>query len=103
MTTLASIKLSTNLVDAARADAAVFHRSIGGQVEHWANIGRAIEASPGYTLDRVRAALAGEFDAELLTVEERAFFDDLFGEDTAPTAAAKDFWATFKNAPNTDL
>ncbi len=103
-TSLTSIKLPTELVDAARSDAALFSRSIGGQVEHWANIGRAIESAQGFTLDRVRGALAGRFDASLLTDDEAVLFDDLFGAslDIPATAEARAFRASFAGQPNTD-
>ncbi len=38
------VKLSDELVRAARATAAAADRSIAGQVEHWAGLGRAVEA-----------------------------------------------------------
>ena len=76
----ASIKLSADLVAAARRDAGVFQRSVSGQVEHWARLGQAIEAAPGFTLDRVRAALAGKFHVDALTAEERVYFDDLLSD-----------------------
>lgn len=44
------VKLSDNLVNAARAAAPLAHRSLAAQVEHWAALGRAIEAS--LTLDQ---------------------------------------------------
>jgi hypothetical protein len=37
------VKLSDLLIDAARATAADADRSLAGQIEHWASIGRAIE------------------------------------------------------------
>jgi hypothetical protein len=77
MTSLSSIKLPTDLIEDARRDAAVFHRSIGGQVEHWARIGRAFEKIPGYTLDRVRAALDNQLDPGVLSADEWAIFADL--------------------------
>ena len=77
MSTLASIKLSVDLVDQARVDAGVFQRSIGGQVEHWARLGQAFEQVPGYTLDRVRAALEGRFNPDDLSEDEFAIYDDL--------------------------
>ena len=61
MSALASIKLPVDLIEAARQDAGVFSRSIGGQVEHWARIGQALESVPGYSVDRIRAALEGRF------------------------------------------
>ena len=102
--TLTSIKLPAELVDAARTDAAMFSRSIGGQVEYWANIGRAMESTPGYTLDRVRAALNGTYDAAALSGDEAELFEDLLWDamDGTHTAEARTFWAGFEGQPNTD-
>lgn len=100
-----TIKLAKPLVEAARAEADLLHRSIASQVEHWAAIGRAFESTPGFTLDRVRAALAGRYDAVRLAPEEREIFDDLLGEamETMQTPAAQEFWGKFARQPNTDL
>jgi hypothetical protein len=38
------IKLSGELVEEARHSAKLFHRSLTGQIEHWAVIGRVIES-----------------------------------------------------------
>lgn len=59
----------------------------------------------GFTLDRVRGALAGRFDASLLTDDEAVLFDDLFGAslDIPATAEARAFQAGFAGQPNTDL
>ena len=38
------IKLSGELVEEARSSAKLFNRSMTGQIEHWAAIGRAIES-----------------------------------------------------------
>jgi hypothetical protein len=38
------VKLSDELVTAARAEAEASQRSIAAQVEHWARLGRAVEA-----------------------------------------------------------
>ncbi len=38
------IKLSGDLVQDARSSAKLFHRSLTGQIEHWATLGRAIES-----------------------------------------------------------
>ncbi|MEB1764594.1 hypothetical protein VDR48_19820 [Xanthomonas campestris pv. campestris] len=85
----ASVKLSSALVDLAREDAPVFSRSIGGQLEHWARIGRAIEQAPGFTLDRVRAALEGRFDAASLTANERRHYYDLLDDELASPSSAE--------------
>ena len=45
------VKLSGELVEEARSSANLFHRSLTGQIEHWATIGRAVEAQlPGDAL-----------------------------------------------------
>ena len=98
--TLASIKLSVDLVDQARVDAGVFHRSIGGQVEHWARLGQAFEQVPGYTLDRVRAALEGRFSPDDLSEDEFAIFEDLEWQAVLiPTASSLAFAEAIKVEP----
>ena len=39
------VKLSDRLIDAARAVVADTDRSVAGQIEHWASIGRAVTAA----------------------------------------------------------
>lgn len=58
----------------------------------------------GFTLDRVQAALAGRFDASLLTADEAMLFDDLFGEslDVPATAEAREFCANFARRSRSD-
>ncbi|MGH7818273.1 MAG: TA system antitoxin ParD family protein, partial [Candidatus Binatia bacterium] len=50
-----AIKLSDEIVETARGEGRVMGRSIAGQVEHWARLGRAVERAPGFGYDRVRA------------------------------------------------
>ncbi len=38
------VKLSAQLVESARSSADLFNRSLTGQIEHWATLGRAIES-----------------------------------------------------------
>lgn len=38
------VKLSGDLVAEARHSAKLFHRSLTGQIEHWATLGRALES-----------------------------------------------------------
>jgi hypothetical protein len=37
-----------------------------------------MESDPGYTLERVRAAVRGEFDADLLEPDEERLFHDMW-------------------------
>lgn len=61
--------------------------------------------APYFTADRIRAALAGEFDASMLSTEEREYFDEMFGEamGSVMTPVGRAFWPTFEGKPNTDL
>lgn len=43
-----SIRLSDELVAAARRQAGLFHRSPPQQIEHWAAIGRVMETALSY-------------------------------------------------------
>lgn len=47
------VKLSDELVESARKEATSTDRSITGQIEHWAKIGRSVEAVLGH--EHVRA------------------------------------------------
>jgi ParD-like antitoxin of type II bacterial toxin-antitoxin system len=54
------VKLSGDLVEEARHSAARFHRSLTGQIEHWAAIGRAVEAQlPGDAVAALLEKLGG--------------------------------------------
>ncbi len=46
-----SVKLSDETVESARQQAALFQRTLGGQVDYWAKIGRLAELYPGLTFD----------------------------------------------------
>jgi len=97
---LASIKLPQDLVEQARREGAVFSRSISGQVEHWARLGQALEAAPGFTLDRVRAALEGKFDPADLSEDEWTIFDDMaFNSLAQPTDAERAAYAAIGAEP----
>ena len=56
-TAFASVKLPTALVDQAREAAQPMRRSVAGQVEYWATLGRIVEHS-GLTAQEAQAAIA---------------------------------------------
>ena len=56
------VKLSDPLVQAARAAADDADRSIAGQIEHWARLGRAVEAT--LSLEDTSRLKRGEFGAD---------------------------------------
>lgn len=66
----ASIKLSNTFVEVVRREADASHRSVGGQVEYWAKLGRAVENTPGFSLDKVRGAMEGRVRFEVIPVGE---------------------------------
>ncbi len=67
-----AVKLSDELVRAARSESRIWSRSMTQQIEHWARIGRAVERSSAVSRERVRSALAAELAFDELNAEERA-------------------------------
>jgi hypothetical protein len=53
-----SIRIDQTLYDQAKADAAAEHRSIAGQVEYWAKIGRAALDNPDLPVSFIAESLA---------------------------------------------
>lgn len=54
------VKLSGELVEEARSSAKLFHRSLTGQIEHWATLGRVIESQlPGDALSQLLKRVGG--------------------------------------------
>jgi len=53
----ASLKISAELYKDAQKAAELMHRSVPGQVEYWANLGRALERR-GATVQEIGATLA---------------------------------------------
>lgn len=84
----AAIKLSDSFVALARKEGGVMGRSIAGQVEHWARLGRAIERAPGFDYERIREVLAA-----------RASFDDLGADEQAVALAELEGY--LENLPRT--
>ncbi len=58
MTASTSIRIDQTLYDQARADAMVEHRSIAGQVEYWARVGRAALDNPDLPVAFIAESLA---------------------------------------------
>ena len=58
MTASTSIRIDQALYDQARADAMVEHRSIAGQVEYWARVGRAALDNPDLPVGFIAESLA---------------------------------------------
>jgi hypothetical protein len=57
MTTTTSIRIDQNLYDQAKIDAAAEHRTIAGQVEFWAKVGRAALDNPDLPVSFIAESL----------------------------------------------
>ena len=49
-----NVKISEEAMQAAREQAKLYHRTIGGQVDYWVSIGRLAENHPGLTFDHLQ-------------------------------------------------
>jgi hypothetical protein len=58
MSATTSIRIDKALYDHAKADAATEHRSISGQIEFWAKVGRAALDNPDLPVSFVAESLA---------------------------------------------
>lgn len=54
-----AVRISENLLIDARKHSKVDHRSITGQIEHWASIGKCVEENPDLTYDLIKEILIG--------------------------------------------
>ena len=58
MTTSTSIRIDQTLYEQARTEAQAEHRSIAGQVEYWAKVGRAALDNPDLPVSFIAESLA---------------------------------------------
>ncbi|MGA1841820.1 MAG: TA system antitoxin ParD family protein [bacterium] len=54
-----AIRISDELVNEAKKYSRIEHRSITGQIEHWARIGKCIEENPDLTYSLIKEILIG--------------------------------------------
>ena len=73
-----TVRLSDDLVDMARQEAALQGRSLGAQIAHWARIRRAVETSGRLDHGKISAVLAGEMQTCKLTPDEQSVWQDRF-------------------------
>ncbi len=97
-TPVAPVRVSAATLQLARKEAAINGRSVSGQVDYWARLGRAVEASPSFSRERIQRALAGLASAQSLNAEERAVYDELEFDamETIETPSGKAFWDKLK-------
>ena len=58
MSTSTSIRIDQTLYDQARSEAIIEHRTIAGQIEYWAKIGRAALDNPDLPVSFIAESLA---------------------------------------------
>ena len=63
MATSTSIRINEKLYEQARAEAQVEHRTIAGQVEYWATVGRAALDNPDLPVSFIAESLASMAEA----------------------------------------
>ena len=54
-----AVRVSDDLVNDARKYSKIDHRSLTGQIEHWAVIGKCAEENPDLTYDLIKEILIG--------------------------------------------
>ena len=59
-----AVRVSEKLVRAARLFSKVDNRSVTGQIEHWARIGKCAEENPDLTYDLIKEILIGMEELE---------------------------------------
>ena len=68
-----AIKVSDNLAEAARRTARVENRSLSGQLEYWATIGKAATENPDLSFDLIHEILVALAEVEDGQVTEYRF------------------------------
>ena len=54
-----AVRISEELVDEARKFSRIDHRSLTGQIEYWAKIGKCAEENPDLTYSLIKEILVG--------------------------------------------
>ncbi len=68
-----AVRVSEDLLNEARKYSRVDHRSITGQIEHWARIGKCAEENPDLTYDLIKEILIGIEELEQGEMTEYKF------------------------------
>lgn len=68
-----AIRISDEIVDLAKILSKVENRSVGGQIEYWAKIGKIAEENPDFNFSMIRDLLIAIEEAKSGELEEYAF------------------------------
>ena len=59
-----AVKLSEEIVSEAKIISRALNRSLAGQIEHWAKIGKIVEENPDLTYEFIKGILIAQEEAE---------------------------------------
>lgn len=71
-----AVKLSENIVADARVFSKALNRSVAGQIEHWAKIGKIAEENPELTYEFIKDILIAQQEAQAGNVVPYRFDDE---------------------------
>ncbi len=68
-----AIELSENIITEAKIISKVLNRSVAGQIEHWAKIGRIAEENPDLTYELIKNILIAQEEVSAGKTEPYVF------------------------------
>jgi len=68
-----SVKLSEDIVSEAKVMSKAFNRSVAGQIEYWAKIGKIAEENPDLTYEFIKKIIISKQEAQAGKLEEYTF------------------------------
>ena len=71
-----AVKLSGHIVADARTISKVLNRSVTGQIEYWAKIGKLAEENPDLNYDLIKNILIAKQELKYEKLEEYKFSDE---------------------------
>lgn len=84
-------RIDGDLFEAAKAAGRVHSRSAAQQLDHWARIGRELEASPAVTHDAIERVLTGRAAYDEVDERTQAVVRAAWDEEIAARTAGLDF------------
>ena len=68
-----TVKLSDEIISKARITSKALNRSLAGQIEYWARVGKLVEENPDLTYEFIKDILIAEKEVEAGKVEPYIF------------------------------
>lgn len=68
-----AVKLSEEIISEAKIISKALNRSIAGQIEHWAKIGRLAEENPDLTYEFIKSILIAQQETKAGKLEKYSF------------------------------